>query len=153
MEPRLLSVFFSIVLLAAGKHKIKICDISLTDIVWGFINQHGIILALGMSFLCCFFQLCRFYYLCATQGLPEWACCLCLHSSRQVPTRLHSRISLRLLELVTDIQSLERLEFPVANSLKYTYFFSVWYIIYAYFWCRNDVFTLIHTLQCSNWGN
>lgn len=55
MEPRLLSVFFSIVLLAAGKHKIKICGISLTDIVWGFINQHVIILALGMSFLCCFF--------------------------------------------------------------------------------------------------
>ena len=56
MEPRLLSVFFSIVLLAAGKRKIKICGIILTDIVWGFINQHVITLALGMSFLCCFFS-------------------------------------------------------------------------------------------------
>lgn len=125
MEPRLLSIFFSIVLLAAGKHKIKICAISLTNIVWGFINQHVIILALVMSFLCCFLKFSDFTICVLPRACLNGPAASCLHSSRQAPTLLHSRRSLCLLGLVPDIQSLEGLEFSVANSLKYTYSFSL----------------------------
>lgn len=144
MEPRLLSIFFIIVFLAAGKHKIKIHSISLTDIVRGFINQHVIILALGMSFLCFFLKFAHF----TVYELPELACCLCLQSARQPFTLLHSRNSLCLLGLVPDIQMLERLEFSVANSKIYSLLFLYDTVINCtYVRCRNDVFILVYSLQ------
>jgi hypothetical protein len=63
MRPRLLSVFFSIVLLLASKNMIKICCINLTDVILWFISRHVI--------LSCFVFLSCWLYHCDLSG---WAC-------------------------------------------------------------------------------